>query len=142
MSIASVARPSPETRVPRLRSAVTNGKRLHVDVAGDNKWSRRFRDILDQIIADLSGPHGLSESQRQLARRCATLAIQCERLEGSAAAGNEIDISEYSLLTSTLVRVVSRLGIKRVPRDVTTPSVAEYVDHINRQTLHVEDVSP
>jgi hypothetical protein len=117
-----------EARVLKVRSAVTNGKRLHVAKPGDGAWARRFRDILEQIIADLSGPSGLSEGQRQLARRAATIAIQCERLEGEVAAGASIDIAEYSLLTSTLVRVVSRLGLKRAARDVT-PSLQEYVRH-------------
>jgi hypothetical protein len=48
--------------------------------------------VLTQIIADLSGPEGLSEGQRQLARRAATLSIMCEKLEGEAAAGRDIDL--------------------------------------------------
>ncbi len=75
-------------RVPRVRSAVTNGRRLHVAAPGDGAWARRFRDVLEQIVADLSGPEGLSEGQRQLARRATTIAIACERLEGEAAAGS------------------------------------------------------
>jgi hypothetical protein len=63
------------------RSAVTNGKRLHVEAPGDGAWSRRFRDVLSEILSDL-GHDGLSEGQRQLARRCATIAIACERMEG------------------------------------------------------------
>ena len=54
----------------RALVAVTNGRRLHVVVPGDTKWSRRFRDILAEIISDLGGRGGgLSEAQRQLARR-------------------------------------------------------------------------
>ena len=124
MPVSSPVRRNPDERPSRTRSAVSNGRRLHVAAPGDGAWSRRFRDVLEQIVVDLSGPDGLSEGQRQLARRAATIAIACERLEGEAAAGNGIDISEYSLLTSTLVRVVSRLGINRVPRDVT-PSLAD-----------------
>jgi hypothetical protein len=71
---------------------VTNGKRLHVISPGDTKWSRRFADVLGQVICDLGGPDGLSEGQRQLARRCATIAIACERMEGEAAAGAAIDL--------------------------------------------------
>jgi hypothetical protein len=74
MSVSSLVRPTPEARTPRVRSAVTNGSRLHVVTPGDTKWARRFRDVLDQIIADLSGPDGLSEGQRQLARRATTIA--------------------------------------------------------------------
>ena len=45
---------------PAQRSAVTNGKRLHVVAPGDTKWSRRFRDVLSEIISDLGGDEGLS----------------------------------------------------------------------------------
>ena len=71
------------------RSAVTNGKRLHVVAPGDTKWARRFRDVLSEILSDLG--EGLSEGQRQLARRAATLAIMCEQLEGDLARGDIID---------------------------------------------------
>jgi hypothetical protein len=100
-----------------VRSAVTNGKRLHVAAPGDGAWARRFRDVLEQIVADLSGPDGLSEGQRQLARRCATIAIACERLEGEAAAGNEINLEVYGTLTDRLGRCFQRLGLKRQARD-------------------------
>jgi hypothetical protein len=85
------------------RSAVTNGKRLHVVRPGDTAWARRFRDVLAEIISDL-GRDGLSEGQRQLARRCATISIACEKMEGEAAAGNEIDLDAYGTLTDRLGR--------------------------------------
>ena len=131
-SETSVTRPASVARLPRLRSAVTNGRRLHVAAPGDGAWSRRFRDVLEQIIADMSGPEGLSEGQRQLARRATTIAIACERLDGEAAAGHEIDLEIYGALTDRLGRCFQRLGLRRRPRDVT-PSVAEYVEHLNKQ---------
>ena len=80
------------------RSAVTNGKRLHVIRPGDTAWARRFRDVLAEIISDLASD-SLSEGQRQMARRCATIAIACERMEGEAAAGRDIDLDTYGTLT-------------------------------------------
>ena len=100
------------------RSAVTNGKRLHVVSPGDTKWARRWRDVLAEIISDLSGPEGLSEGQRQLARRCATIAIACERMEGEAAQGNEIDLDAYGTLTDRLGRALQRLGLERRAKDI------------------------
>jgi hypothetical protein len=50
------------------------------------------------------GRDGLSEGQRQLARRCATISIACEKMEGEAAAGNEIDLDAYGTLTDRLGR--------------------------------------
>jgi len=103
----------------RFKSAVTNGHRLHVVAPGDTRWSRRFRDVLAQIISDISGPENLSEGQRQLARRCATIAIACERMEGQAAAGADIDLEQYGQLTDRLGRAFNRLGLRRQSRDVT-----------------------
>ena len=116
---ASAARHGSAVRAPRVRSAVTNGKRLHVVAPGDGKWSRRFADILGEIIGDLGGADLLSEGQRQLARRAATISIACEKMEGEAAAGNPIDLDVYGTLTDRLGRAFHRLGLKRQPRDVS-----------------------
>jgi hypothetical protein len=114
-------------RPPAVRSAVTNGKRLHVVPPGDTKWARRFSDILSEIISDLGGTDaGLSEGQRQLARRATTIAIACERMEGEAAAGNEIDLETFGALTDRLGRCFHRLGLRRVARN-TVPSLSEYL---------------
>jgi hypothetical protein len=110
---------------PRSRSAVTNGKRLHVRPVGDTAWSRRFRDVLGEIVSDLGGPDRLSEGQRQLARRCATIALECERLEAKSVAGEAIDLDVYGQLTDRLGRAFQRLGLKRVARPV--PSLSEYL---------------
>jgi len=116
--ISSPSRVGSDSRPPRCRSAVTNGKRLHVVSPGDNKWARRFADILAEILSDL-GREGLSEGQRQLARRAATIAIACERMEGEAAAGAAIDLEIYGRLTDRLGRAFHRLGLRRRARDVT-----------------------
>ena len=46
-------------RAPATRSAVTNGRRLHVAAPGDGAWARRFRDVLAEIVSDLGGPDRL-----------------------------------------------------------------------------------
>jgi hypothetical protein len=100
------------------RSAVTNGKRLHVVRPGDTAWARRYRDVFNQIIADIGGPEGLSEGQRQLARRATLLSIACEKMEGEAAAGHDIDLESFGQLTDRIGRCFHRLGLKRQARDV------------------------
>jgi hypothetical protein len=114
------------------RSAVTNGKRLHVVSPGDTKWARRWRDVLAEIVSDLGGADLLSEGQKQLARRCATIAIACEKMEGEAAQGCEIDLDAYGTLTDRLGRALQRLGLERKPRDVT-PSLGELLAADQRQ---------
>ena len=48
------------------------------------------------------------------------MSIACERLEGDAAAGEAFDLDVYGQLTDRLGRCLQRLGLKRVPRDVTS----------------------
>jgi len=105
---------------PAFRSAVTNGSALFLeDVDGRSRQARRFRDILASLVSDLGGLESLSEQQRQLARRGAFLSLQCELLEGKAVAGEDIDLDLFGTLVDRQGRTFQRLGIKRVPRDVT-----------------------
>jgi hypothetical protein len=98
---------------------------LHVVPPGDGLWQRRFADVLGQIIADIGGPDGLSEGQRQLARRCATIALECEKLESRAVAGEQINLDMYGQMTDRLGRAFHRLGLRRVARDAMT--LADYL---------------
>ena len=117
----------------RHRSAVTNGKRLHVVHPGDTAWARRFKDVLAEITSDLGGADMLSEGQRQLARRIATISLACERMEGEAARGEPINLELYGRLTDRLGRALQRLGLERKPRDVT-PSLAEYLASLQAES--------
>ena len=115
-----------ERCVSKQRSRVTNGKTLFVEADQRGPWARRWRDVLGEITNDLGGADLLSEGQKQLARRCATISIACERMEGEAALGNEIDLDAYGTLTDRLGRALQRLGLKRHPRDITPPDPLEY----------------
>jgi hypothetical protein len=114
-----------DAKQPRTRSAVSNGSRLFVVRPGDTAWSRRFSDVLAEIIGDLGGADLLSEGQRQLARRCTTIAIVCEKMEGEAAAGAQIDLDAYGTLTDRLGRAFQRLGLKK-QRNIG-PTLSEYL---------------
>ena len=49
----------------------------------------------------------------QLIRRFAALAVQAENMEAKLALGLEINLADHALVSSTLVRLASRLGINR-----------------------------
>ena len=84
--------------MPRnVRSAVTTGSRAFLTKGGDH----------------------LSEGERQLARRCATLAIEAETMEVQKAEGGNLDLEAYIALTNALGRALGRLGLRRVARYVT-----------------------
>src|SRR5664280_2338987 len=120
MTAAPAIRTDADARPPATRSAVTNGRRLHVAAPGDSAWGRRFRDVLAEIVSDLGGSDRLSEGQRQIARRCAMLAVECEKIEGHAVADEAIDLETYGQLTDRMGRAFQRLGLKRVAKNVPT----------------------
>jgi hypothetical protein len=97
------------------RSALTNGNRLFVlegNADGRSAAYRRFKDVLEQILADMGGAEHLSEGQRQLCRRAATLSIMAEGMEAEAVGGKGFDIDTYG-------RCLQRLGLERKARPVT-----------------------
>jgi hypothetical protein len=116
-------------RSPTTRSAVSNGSQLFVDnVDGRSKEARRFRDVLAEIISDLGGADGLSEGQRQLARRCALMSVECERMEAKSVAGEAIDLDVFGQLSDRIGRAFQRLGLRRVKRVINDGSnvLADY----------------
>ena len=109
-----------EPRPPRLRSAITNGTKLFIDGAHEGPWARRFRDLVELHEEDLGPRDGLSEAQRSLCRRVATLEIQLEQFEGQLSKGEDIDLGLYRDLTGTLARTLTAMGLKRVAKPVLT----------------------
>jgi EAL domain-containing protein (putative c-di-GMP-specific phosphodiesterase class I) len=67
-----------------------------------------------------------------LVRRFAAISVLAEQAEAKLARGETIDISEHALLCSTLTRLAQRIGIDRVARDITTPSLSEYLAELKR----------
>jgi hypothetical protein len=112
---------------PTMRSRVTNGTRILTGIDHRSPTARRYRDLVAVVAADMGGVDNCSEARLQLIRRFAALSVQAEAMEAQLANGTAIDIVEYSQLTSTLVRVVSRLGINRTARNVT-PHLHDYLE--------------
>jgi hypothetical protein len=116
-----------ERRSSKQRSRVSNGKDVLPDIDGRSAIARRFKDIASQILTDQGGESRCSESRWQLIRRFAGVSVLAEQMEARLANGEQISVVEHSLLCSTLARLVTRIGIDRVPRDVTPSSLREYL---------------
>jgi hypothetical protein len=128
-------------RKPEARSRVGNGKTLLPMVDGRSATARRFKDLFEDIAADLGGKDHLSEGQRQLIRRAAMISAECERMEAMAARNDRrpdgaiawksespffFDLEIYGALCDRLGRLFGRLGLERRVRDVT-PSLSAYL---------------
>jgi hypothetical protein len=128
MEMSSETTGAQQPRQRRHKSSVTNGNRLFSGepLDGRTRMAMRFRDILEQILIDLGGADMLSEAQRQLARRAATMSMQCELMEAEAVAGRPFDIYCFGQLSDRLGRCLERIGIERRPKDIT-PSLGSYL---------------
>lgn len=101
------------------RSKISNGNDLLPDIDGRTLLARRYRDITHALVIDQGGTEQISEVRLQLVRRFSAAACLAEQMEAKLAAGEDIDIQQHALLSSTMVRVANKIGIDRVPRDVT-----------------------
>jgi hypothetical protein len=113
-------------RRSKLRSRIGNGKDLLPDIDGRSAMARRFKDITGAVLADQGGADQCSESRLQLVRRFAAAAVLAEQMESRIANGEQINIAEHAQLCSTLVRIAQRIGLNRVPRDVS-PTLSDYL---------------
>jgi hypothetical protein len=119
----------------QARSKITNGSALLPSVDGRSMWGRRFRDLYDSFSSDLGqADDALSEGQRALVRRASALCVELERLEVKFArrGGAEVDeLNVFQRSVNSLRRVIESLGTHRgrIPRDITPPTVSEYLQH-------------
>jgi hypothetical protein len=115
-----------EQRKSHARSRVSNGRDVLPNVDGRSLIARRYRDVVNAILVDQGGEDQCSESRKQLVRRFAAAAVLAEQLEAKLARGEEIDIAEHVMLSSTLVRLAQRIGIDRRAKNIT-PTLADYL---------------
>jgi len=93
-------------------------------VHGRSVLARRYRDILAQRSAISAAIP--SEAQSIIARRATTLAVWCEQTEAKAAAGEALNVTEFTTATNALRRLLNDLGLERRMRDIT-PTIDAYL---------------
>ena len=115
-------------RSPTNRSRITNG---HLLIDGDARsaWARRMRDLIGLHLSDLGGADAVSEAEKSIVRRVATLTVELERMEAGFAEAGEAQPEQLDLYQRTagnLRRLLEAIGLERRSKDVT-PSLAEYL---------------
>jgi hypothetical protein len=118
-------RKATDLRVAVARSKVTNGVVILPGIDGRTPVARRYRDLCSAVVSDQGGTDRMSEARMQLVRRFAGLCVLSEDAEARMVNGESINIVELCQLTSTLTRVVQRLGINRVAKEITP--LSEYL---------------
>jgi hypothetical protein len=119
----------PKSRDPkkdRHRSRITNGRgRLLEGIDGRSGLARRYRDIAQLIMADQGGYDNITQARYQLIRRFAAHCVEAEVMEARMCRGDTYDIAEHAHISSTLVRIAARLGLRRRLKEV--PNLADYL---------------
>jgi hypothetical protein len=111
------------------RSRITNGKELLPGVDGRSMWVRRLRDLIALHLADLGGEGAVSEAEKSIVRRAATLTVELERMEAQFATAGEAEpeaLDLYQRTAGNLRRLLEAVGLQRRQRDVT-PSLDNYL---------------
>jgi hypothetical protein len=82
--------------------------------------ARFFDRIVREIENDLGGRRQLSRIEGELIRAFAGAATTLQYLNVQVALGegSEVDLAGYATIASTMLRIGSRLGLARRPRDV------------------------
>jgi hypothetical protein len=141
-SPGSDAGSAPTVRRSKARSAVTNGKLL-LGVDGRSPWVRRCKDVIAAHLSDMGGEDNTSAAERSIIRRAAVLTTELEVLEvkfATAGAANAGDLEVYQRCANSLRRLLEAVGLQRRPRDVSAPSLDQYL--ANKAAAEIEDEEP
>jgi hypothetical protein len=128
---------SPAPAGPKLtaRSRISNGQALLPGVDGRSTWVRRLRDLMALHLADMGGSDNVSEAERSIIRRIATLTVELERLELDFATADEqlpAKLDQYQRCANTLRRLLESIGIERRLKNIT-PTLADYLTQAERE---------
>ena len=114
-----------EKRRPKNRKRTRPQLLNRSELDGRTNAAKQFDAIAEAIAADLGGEDQLSTVQRHLVEAFAGAAIHVNDINARLLLGEEIDIMAHSTAISTMVRVASRIGIERVPKDVDGETLAD-----------------
>jgi hypothetical protein len=99
-------------------------------VSGAGKF---FDKLQRDVERDLGGKDQLSRIERELVTAFSGAATTLRYLTHQILLGetaDEIDLAGYANMASTMLRIGSRLGLRRVPKDIT-PYLSDILDEVN-----------
>jgi len=127
------------TRLPRAQTRRGRARLITLDALdGRTAAAQNARALIASLTESMGGEAALSVGERELVTRAALLSAIVTDFETRWVAGESVPLVEYLQTVNTMRRVLSTLGLRRRPRDVTL------ADYMNRQVMveeEIEDVS-
>jgi hypothetical protein len=93
---------------------------------GITRARKAYDGIVANITSDLGGHDQLSTIENTLVAAFAGVAVHVGDLNAKLLRGDHIDLGEHAVVVSSLVRIASRPGVHRRPREVA-PSLDHYL---------------
>jgi hypothetical protein len=87
--------------------------------------AKEMRERFVALTNDLGGVDSLSYAQRSLCERALWLEFWLASQERSLAAGSEFDAGKWTQACNALQGIFTKLGLRRVPRDV--PDLSQWL---------------
>jgi hypothetical protein len=112
--------------IPKRRNSSRLKLLTRTELDGRTTAAKQFDAIAAGIAVDLGGKDRLSTVQKHLVEAFAGIAIHVGDCNARLLLGDMVSILEHAQAVSTLVRVASRIGLERVPRDVTDDDPLTY----------------
>jgi len=118
-----------ELRVAASRTRATRRLRLitAAEIDGRTMVGRQFNQIVRNVTNDLGGNDHISEVERHLIVSFTGAAILQGHQIAKLVAGEQIDIDEYSAITTSMIRSATRLGTQRRAKEVH-PNLSQYLE--------------
>jgi hypothetical protein len=126
----SAASTETDSQISKGRSRMSNGSAVLPGVDGRSTWARRLRDLISLHLSDLGGDGAVSEAEKSIVRRVATLTVELERMESVFALAGEAlpeQIGLYQRTANSLRRLLESVGLERRAKNVT-PTLAQYLE--------------
>jgi hypothetical protein len=113
-------RPAAAQRPPSARSAVSNASTMLPGVDGRSALARRFRDLAENLAADIGGE--LTEAERLTVRSAAALAVHAEELQARIIRGESVNPDDVIRSANASARLLSVLKRGRQRKPTAGPS--------------------
>jgi hypothetical protein len=135
MQIDAVEKPADASPTPRRSRAGKYARKTRLITAealdGRTRARRLYNQLISGIEADLGGRDQLSTIELALVQAFAGVSIHTANLNAHLLRGDSIDLTEHAAAVGAMVRIATRLGLQRRPRDVT-PLPGNYLADLAR----------
>jgi hypothetical protein len=109
-------------------------------VDGRKHLAKKIRTVMREIIADNGGLTQLSETKLQLIKRFAAASVLAEAMEANVCNGYAVDVMELTALTTAMIRISARIGVRRRPKVIDVERAARVAEDHHRLTTVFQQV--